>query len=119
VSVCSDAREVPDGKWSEEDAGLWQTSRGSHLVVIQVRGGLRACPEPLKAGDVIDYTVRWNGRLQQCVRTLIEGLGGQMQGDVGLLNQIYADVTWGQIQEIGELPDVRSIRDLGRPPIRE
>jgi hypothetical protein len=114
---CSDDREAPDGKWSDVDAAFWQSKDGPDGVVVVVNNGLIACPESGESGEVYDYRAEWNRQAQYCVRSLIEDIGGDMHGSVSpAVNVIFAELTWDQIQQVGELPDVVEVRRLSPLP---
>lgn len=114
---CGDDRESSEGKWSEEDAEVWQSNDGPYHVEVVVRDGLIPCPESGETGEASDYRMEWNRQAQHCVRVLIEDIGGEMHSSPApQVNSIAAELTWDHIQEVAELPQVMEVMDDGPLP---
>jgi hypothetical protein len=115
---CTDARESPDGKYRAKDQQRWESTIGPTDVAILLREVNPSCPlpascptdpEPCPAKDaVIARRQAENEASQKCVRQLIESLGGTIDpGDtISLINILFAQLTWEQIQAVAALPSV-------------
>ena len=114
--VCSQEQQSSKGKWTEEDAVIWQSDEEAHPVSISVRGGLIACPQSGESGAAEDYRLKWHQEAQRCLGAALDDLGVSAQSNQGNVNVIFVELTWDQIQEIGRRLDVEHIRNIGRPP---
>ena len=125
---CNDARESTAGKWSAADQARWEANPSAIDVLIQVRGGGKACPAPdcpprpnecPQQMHEIAYLQEWDWQSQNCVRALIEQVGGQATDErFWIIDVIEAYLTWPQIQAVGAHPHVLSIEsnDTGALP---
>lgn len=127
---CTNARESPDGKFSAQDQQRWEGATGPTDVGIQLREvgpicpGATSCPSDPEPCPARDMYIAWrqaaNEASQKCVRDLIQSLGASIDpGDtIWLINALYAQLTWDQIQAVAALPEVIGISssDEGSPP---
>ncbi len=116
---CSGPYEDSEGKWSEADALIWQSVDGPNRVRIEIRGGLVTCPETDESGAVSDFRMKWNEQAQLCVHMRIEEVGGTVNSAALQTSVIYAELNWEQVQEIGKLPQVGNVTNVGFPPTRD
>jgi hypothetical protein len=123
---CTDERESPAGKWSEQNEALWSSTPGPHEVGLAIRGGAEACPLPAcpprpnpcpSSEREYEYLKEWNQQSQRCVRDLIAAVGGTATDEVlVIVNAIWGSLTWEQIQIVAEHPHVERISSNAPQP---
>jgi hypothetical protein len=121
ATPCTDTREDVDGKFSSHGRMVLEQSSGAVQVTIQVEGGAmvcdveHACATDPSCPSLDAIHERWrqeNVASQQCVRSLIDSLGGQSADAANadwLVDAFVADLTWPQILEVAGYPSVLHI----------